>query len=63
VLQLPIVKNKLKKLLSNAVKKMAIHGAPVIPSSDDTLDQVPSVHCIHNSTIIWARNAGRRSRH
>jgi hypothetical protein len=39
VLQLPIVKNKLKKLLQSAVRKMALLGAPVIPSSDDPLDQ------------------------
>lgn len=38
VLQLPIVKNKLKKLLSSAVKKMAVMGTTVIPSSDDTLE-------------------------
>jgi hypothetical protein len=39
VLQLPIVKHRLKKLLSQAVKKIALLGAPVIPSSDDTLEQ------------------------
>lgn len=39
MLQLPIVKSKLKKLLANAVKKIALLGNPVIPSSDDTLEQ------------------------
>lgn len=39
VLQLPIVKNKLKAMLSAAVKKVALEGAPVIPSSEDTLEQ------------------------
>lgn len=39
VLQLPIVKNRLKKLLLNGVKKIAHVGTPVIPSSEDTLDQ------------------------
>ncbi|GFH26690.1 uncharacterized protein HaLaN_24879, partial [Haematococcus lacustris] len=39
VLQLPIVKSKLKKMLESAVKKMALLGAPVIPSSDDSLEQ------------------------
>lgn len=39
VLQLPIVKNRLKKLLSTAVKKIAMHGQPIIPSSEDTLEE------------------------
>eukprot|EP00198_Chlamydomonas_reinhardtii_P003541 XP_001692877.1 flagellar associated protein [Chlamydomonas reinhardtii] len=39
VLQLPIVKSKVKKLLQGAVKKIALLGAPVIPSSDDSLEQ------------------------
>jgi hypothetical protein len=40
VIQLPIVKHKLKKLLSTAVKKtLAVGGAAVIPSSDEPLDQ------------------------
>lgn len=39
VLQLPIVKNRLKKLLQGAVKKILANGAPVIPSSEDTLEQ------------------------
>ncbi|KAG1678758.1 hypothetical protein FOA52_012798 [Chlamydomonas sp. UWO 241] len=39
VLQLPIVKNRLKKLLLNGVKKIALVGTPVIPSSEDTLEQ------------------------
>lgn len=39
MLQLPIVKNRLKKLLTNAVKKIALLGAPVIPSSEDALPQ------------------------
>lgn len=39
VLQLPIVKAKLKKILTTAVKKVAAAGgAPVIPSSDDSLE-------------------------
>lgn len=38
VLQLPIVKNKVKKLLQGAVKKLPALGAPVIPSSDDNLE-------------------------
>ena len=39
VLQLPIVKSKLKKLLTSAVKKIATQGTPAIPSSDDTLEE------------------------
>lgn len=39
VLQLPIVKSRIKKLLQGAVKKVALLGAPVIPSSDDSLEQ------------------------
>ena len=39
VLQLPIVKSRLKKLLGQAVKKIALLGAPVIPSSDDSLEE------------------------
>lgn len=39
MLQLPIVKSKVKKLLQGAVKKIALLGAPVIPSSDDSLEQ------------------------
>eukprot|EP00798_Chlamydomonas_sp_ICE-L_P025218 gene25218-10863_t len=39
VLQLPIVKHKLKSLLGKAVKKIALQGAPIIPSSDDTLEE------------------------
>ncbi|GIL66635.1 hypothetical protein Vafri_20126 [Volvox africanus] len=39
VLQLPIVKSRVKKLLQGAVRKIALLGAPVIPSSDDSLEQ------------------------
>ena len=39
MLQLPIVKNRVKKLLQGAVKKLALLGSPVIPSSDDSLEQ------------------------
>jgi hypothetical protein len=39
VLQLPIVKGKLKKLLSSAAKKMSLSGGSVIPSSEDSLEQ------------------------
>lgn len=34
-----MVKSKVKKLLQGAVKKIALLGAPVIPSSDDSLEQ------------------------
>eukprot|EP00955_Chlamydomonas_euryale_P090263 364524-Chlamydomonas_euryale.AAC.10 len=39
VLQLPIVKHRLKRMLNNAVKKLAMVGAPIIPSSDESLEQ------------------------
>lgn len=39
VLQLPIVKNRLKKMLINAVNKIALLGAPIIPSCEDNLEQ------------------------
>ena len=37
-MQLPIVKNRLKNMLQAAVRKIALIGAPVIPSSDDSLE-------------------------
>jgi hypothetical protein len=33
------VKSKLKKLLTTAVKKIAIGDAPALPSIDDTLEE------------------------
>lgn len=38
VIQLPVVKNRVKKLLQGAVKKLALLGGAVIPSSDDSLE-------------------------
>ena len=39
VLQLPIVKSKLKKLLQSAVNKMSPGSPPIIPSSEDSLQE------------------------
>mmetsp|Transcript_26929 Transcript_26929/g.69418 ORF Transcript_26929/g.69418 Transcript_26929/m.69418 type:complete len:871 (-) Transcript_26929:1245-3857(-) len=39
VLQLPIVKGRLKSMLESAVKSVASVGEPVIPSSDDSLEE------------------------
>ncbi|MEW5306191.1 MAG: hypothetical protein WDW36_008675 [Sanguina aurantia] len=38
VIQLPVVKSRVKKLLQGAVKKVALLGGAVIPSSDDSLE-------------------------